>query len=124
LAAAISSSSLEDPFEKRAKPATAIQVLLDPLEVPRQDRPRVAFQHRRDLAQRHTELSQCPNLVQPADVRLVIEAMPGLGALRRGQQADLVVVMERPHGQPGGRRKLADLPLLLVHGGHRRPHVT
>ena len=49
-----------------------------------------------------------------------IEAMAGGGALGRHEQAHLVVVVQRPHRQPGRLRELADLPQPVFAGPHAR----
>ena len=106
------------------EPALAHEVLLDPLEVARERGPRVAPERIRDLAEREAQVAEGADLVEPPNVVLAIEPVARLRALRRPEQPDLVVVMERPHGEPGGRGKLADLPELLFAWAVVRPHVT
>ena len=63
-------------------------------------RGRVADQLR-DLAQAEAEPPVGQHLPQPLRVGRVVGPVAGGGAPGRGQQPDLVVVMQRPHGDPG-----------------------
>jgi hypothetical protein len=67
-------------------------------------------QHTADLLQRHAELSQQPDLVEPVQVGLGVAAVAGLCAPARPEQAKLVVVMQRPHRHPGDLGQRADAP--------------
>jgi monoamine oxidase len=71
-------------------------------------------------AQREPEAAEGDDPVEPPDVVVVVQAVAGLRAPRRREQADLVVVVERANRQPGGRRDLADAP----HGARLGPHPT
>jgi hypothetical protein len=63
----------------------------------------------RDVRQRHAEPPQRLDVVQPRDVGAVVEAVAGIGARRRRQQTDAVVVVQRAHRQAGTRGQFADL---------------
>ena len=49
-----------------------------------------------DPFQRKSELSVQQNLLQPNQIRVAVEPVPCLGPSRWSQQADGVVVMQRP----------------------------
>ncbi|HET9619771.1 MAG TPA: hypothetical protein VFP84_00295 [Kofleriaceae bacterium] len=66
-----------------------------------------AGERRADLGERHADRAQHQHLVEPMHVVVVVQPVAGRGPLRRSDQADLVVVMERAHGHAGQSRKLA-----------------
>jgi hypothetical protein len=89
----------------------ALQVPLDELE---QRRRRLHQQGPGDLLERQPEPAQQRDPVQPPDVVRRVQPVPGPAAVRRHQQPDLLVVVQRADGQPGPLRQLADL--------HQRRH--
>ncbi len=67
-----------------------------------------------------------PDSVQPLHVTGAVEAMPGFAAARRCEEADLVVVPQRPHAQAGrcGQRtnsSISNRYLVVSHGLTVRP---
>ncbi len=54
-----------------------------------------------DLVQAEPELAVEEDALQPIQIRVVVPAIAGLGPAAGAQQPDLVVVVQRPHGDPG-----------------------
>ena len=77
-----------------------------------------------DLAQRHAELPQRLDPVQPPHVVAGVEPMPGRRPLPGPQQPDLVEVVQRPDGQAGPCRQLAHLPPRFIHFSTLGPHAA
>src|SRR6266516_1082857 len=82
-----------------------------------------------ELLERHAEqILEAQELAEALDVIALVEAVrAGLAAARAGQEADLLVVADRPRRRSGRLRRLADAhePLLAWHpsallGGDRR----
>jgi hypothetical protein len=67
-----------------------------------------ACQERSDLGQRHPEAPQRLDLVQPGDVGLVVEPIAAVGAGRRREQADGVVVVQHADAQSATLGKIAN----------------
>lgn len=59
-----------------------------------------------DLGQRQAQATQKADPVQPRDVSVVVEPVPGMAAARGDQQADLLVVVQGANGQPRRGRQL------------------
>ena len=74
-------------------------------------------QQRRDLREREAERSQDQDLLQPREVVVGVQPVAGLRSLAGRQQAELVVVVERAHGDA---RELGDFADGL-HAPDRRP---
>ena len=83
----------------------------------------VAVERRRHLRQAQPELAQRHDPVQAAHVVGAVEPVSGIGPLRRDQQPDLVVVVQRPDRQAGPLGQLADAQLVVsvLHDDDRRP---
>ena len=58
----------------------------------------------RDLFKRHAEPAPGEDLPQSHEVLIGVQAVPGLAAIARYQQAQLVVVVQRAHGHAGDLR--------------------
>jgi hypothetical protein len=67
-------------------------------------------QHGGGLLQRQPERPQAPDPVQPPHILLRVAAVPGGGAFAGGEQADVVVVVQRAHRNAGGLRQFTDAP--------------
>jgi hypothetical protein len=96
-----------------------LELPLHALDVPPERRAqvaRVAIESGRHLRERQLELTQTEHLIEPTNIRLVIEAMPCFGAARRREQPDLVVVMKSSNSHARRRGKLADPPALCFTG--------
>src|SRR5690606_21664815 len=63
-----------------------------------------------DLLEAEPELSQGEHLLQAFDVRLAIEPVARPRALRRANQSNRIVMVERANGYSRCLGKLADLP--------------
>lgn len=63
-----------------------------------------------DLRKRQPEAAQRPNPVQPPQVVVGVAAMPRCRPLARGEQARLVVVVQRPNGDSARPCELTDAP--------------
>ncbi len=104
----------------------ALKVVLGALQMAAHDRRQpalVVVEDRRDLAQRQPELAQRDDPIQPLHVGVTVQPVPRGRALRRHEQPEPVVVMQRLDRQARRRRKLADPPAPIVarHGSHRMP---
>jgi hypothetical protein len=55
----------------------------------------------RDLVEREAELPVEQDLLQPVEVGVAVAPMARVAALARGEQADLVVVVQGAHRDPG-----------------------
>ena len=114
---------VEDVREARPQVVREAQLLVDPRDVAAQRRPRVLAltqQRGADLLEREAHAAQGEDPVEPADVGVAVEAVARLRALRRHEQADRVVVVQRAYGQACGLRDRTDLQgLAHVHRGRR-----
>ena len=63
-----------------------------------------------DVAKRHPQAPQSPDAVQPPQVLFGVAAVAGSRADSCPEQADAVVVVERPDRHTGCRRQLPDAP--------------
>lgn len=82
----------------------------------------VLVEQRRDLLQSEPQASQRQDLVEPPHVLSRIQAVTGRRPLPRHQEADIVVVVQRPDRRAGHLRELSDLPApvrALIH----RPRI-
>src|SRR5690606_21457103 len=61
-----------------------------------------------NLLQRHAELAVEQDLLQPQQLRLAVDAVTAGRARLRPEQADLIVVMQRPDTDAGEPRELLD----------------
>lgn len=61
----------------------------------------------RDLVEREAQLPVEQDLLQPVEVGVAVAPVPRVVALARNEQADLVVVVQRAHRDPG---ETGDLP--------------
>ena len=79
-----------------------------------------------DLGERKPESPQRDDLVQATGVGFAVEAVPAGVALRRTEQADLVVMVQGADGQASGIRQLSDPPRLgfQAHISSFEPDVT
>ncbi len=92
------------------QPLPRPQTFLDEAQVVEDDGPRIVV-GREQLAcpvERQPEAAQRDDPVQPRHVLGAVEPMPRLGAADGTEQPDPVVVVQRPHGQPGGPGEVAD----------------
>jgi large subunit ribosomal protein L15 len=64
---------------------------------------------------RLSELFPAGGTVTVDDLVAAVQAMSRGRAMRRLEQADLPVVMERAHGNARARRQLADFPERVIH---------
>lgn len=62
-----------------------------------------------DVGERQAETTQRLDLVEPGDVVAVVQPVAVVGARRRLEQADRVVVVQRADRQPAAFRQLSDL---------------
>jgi hypothetical protein len=110
---------LEQALEAAAQPRLELELGVEPGQLVADHRARiaaVAVEQRADLAEPEPEPAERDDPVQPPHVGVRVQAVARLAALRRGQQADLVVVAQRADGEPGGGGDLAD----ASHGGEAR----
>lgn len=70
----------------------------------------IAVQERPDLLQRDAQAAQRDNTVQSPDVAAGVAAVPAFSPRRGRQQAELIVMMQRPDREPGLAGQLADPP--------------
>jgi hypothetical protein len=63
-----------------------------------------------ELPQREAEAAEGEDPVKTAERLVVVEAVARLLAFARSQEAELVVVVQRPHRHPSRRGQLADRP--------------
>lgn len=82
-----------------------------------------------DLAERQPEPPQKADAVEPLDVGVTVKAMPGGATVRSYQQADLLVVVQRPHRDIASVRqaptfRFAPSPLWVFTELKVRPHAT
>ena len=75
----------------------------------RQPAARVVAQQSMDFRQRQIEPPQRLDAVEPRDVLAVVEAVAAARSFGRHQQADIVIVTQCAHGQPGAPGEFADL---------------
>jgi hypothetical protein len=61
----------------------------------------------RDLVEREAEFPVEQDLLQPVEVGVVVAPVACVAALAGGQQADVVVVVQRAHGDSGEARDLS-----------------
>ena len=111
--------ALEQRAQLLLQPALLLDLGLEPAQVVLDGGARVealGVERLRDRVEREAEAAQRHDPVEALDGRLVIDAMAALRALG-GEQADLVVMVQRAHGQARAPRQLADLP----HGEHGMP---
>jgi len=62
------------------------------------------------LVQRNSHQAQRLDLLQPLDIRLLVQSMAGRRAERGREQPDLVVVVERAYRHSSPSRELSHLP--------------
>lgn len=77
---------------------------------------RVRVQHGRDTRQWQPEPAQGADAIEPLDVVVAVDAVPAVAATRGRDEPDLVVVVQRAHGQPGCPGQVADSPTVVVRG--------
>jgi hypothetical protein len=110
---------LPEVVERRQQPLLLRDLGLEPADVVVDGCGRVeglGVERLRDRVEREADAAQRHDPVQALDARLVIDAMASAAPLGGGQETDLVVVVQRAHGQARAPRQLADLP----HGSHGR----
>ena len=62
-----------------------------------------------------TVLPEEQGLLQPQQLRLAVEPVARLGSVSRGQEPDLIVVVQRPHRDARHARQLTDGVTLHTH---------
>src|SRR5690606_25900778 len=62
-----------------------------------------------DLLERHAELPMDQDLLQAQQILLVVEPVPGSRPRGRDEKSNLVIMVQRTHGDPGELRHLFDL---------------
>lgn len=82
------------------------QQLVPAAQVRARVRPRVVEQGR-DLVEREAQLPVEQDLLQPVEVGVAVAPVPRVVALARNEQADLVVVVQGAHRDPGETGDLA-----------------
>jgi hypothetical protein len=92
-------------------------------------RPRRVVEDPGDLAQRQADPAQEADPVEPLDISVGVQTMPGRRPCRRRHKPDLLVVVQRPDGQASGDGELSYLPTRFAsgHDGHGmtvRPDAT
>ncbi|GAA1375365.1 hypothetical protein GCM10009612_72020 [Streptomyces beijiangensis] len=79
----------------------------------------------RDLVEREAELPVEQDLLQPVEVGVFVPPVARVAAAARGEQADLVVVVQRAHRDGCETGDLADrVTLRLLHDCFRAPFPT
>jgi hypothetical protein len=100
---------------RRDLPFEALDVIADePLRIevlPHQQLP--------DLLERKPELPERQHLLQTNDLFPAVQTVSGHRSVRRGDETDLVVVVQRTDRDPRALRELANL-----HEGNVDPHVA
>jgi len=69
---------------------------------------RLAAQQLPGFCERHAEKLQHGNLSNPRQIRFAVQTIARARARRRPQQADAVVMAQRPHGHARESRELLD----------------
>jgi nucleotide-binding universal stress UspA family protein len=86
-----------------------------------QERALVCVEDRGDRVQAEAQPPQRENPVQPLYVRCGVPPMPTARAFARREQPDLVVVVQRSHGDSRRLRQFADRPFTLIFCHRRAP---
>lgn len=81
------------------------------------ERDAVVFDDATDIREREAEVAQRTDATQTLNVVLVVDSLVTIRPRRRHEQPDVVVVVERAHGQASCARQLSDTPASV-----RRPH--
>ncbi|MBE1603929.1 hypothetical protein HEB94_000777 [Actinopolymorpha pittospori] len=84
----------------------------------------VAVERLGDLGQRHAELAQREDPVQPTDVAVGVHPVPGRRTQRRHQQPDPIEMMLGTDGETRRHGQVADLPASLIYVDHRTDAIT
>jgi hypothetical protein len=99
--------------EERSKAPEPVDLDIHPSPVRTQniqERRAVILEHTTDVREREAEVPQRTDAVQACHVVLVVNALLTKGPRRGPEQPDVLVVVERAHGQAGRLRQLSDAP--------------
>src|SRR5690606_31019736 len=78
-----------------------------------------------DLLERQPERAADEDLLQPQKILLLVQPIPRARALRRHEQAQRVIMMQRPHGDARERGDFLDaIATCDGHAPSLQPHVA
>jgi len=73
------------------------------------------FEQALDLLEREPQRAQRHDVLEPNDLLLAIEAVPGVGAITGLEQSEFIPVVKRAHGETGISGEFANLEPCLAH---------